>query len=931
MRNLKKVLALVLVFVMSFALVINASAYTYKDQAKIDTRYADAINMMYELKIMQGDTNGNFLPENALRRSELAKMIYVILNRGNTNANAYAVVTGVPFKDFKSTDWYAGYVNWSFIQKLVDGKTPTKFAPIDNVTGYEAAKFILGAMGYRTDIEKYTGSGWSLNVLRDASSAGLLEGIEDIDMNKPLQRQHAAQMLYNGLFNVMVSYTSGDNVVRYPDALDTTMAMKYFGLQTLEGVFVANEWVALGGSAAKTGTITLANANTTAAGVAQNLSVTADPALLGRIVKVFVKGTVDGDGKIKSISKVYGTPILANTDSVFEVSAGDLKTLDSDTAATTCGTITYTKNSTLYSTPTGTSAVDMNSATNGILFVNFVGKTITVANGAGSTDWNGVASGNPITVVYDPNTKVIKYILATNYTFAKIAVSSAGKVTAKNFDTDATIANFNAIDKANIVFGSDLATDGNRVLIASVGDKWRLVAVTKLTGQVTNKIGDKAYIDSVGYEQAKFDGCPTSFTFATDDQGVEKDFYVFGGKLLGASSSAASPATTYAVVYEAQYYVGTGAAISVLKSDNTKASFVGSNVKVLNNNGTARSLDATSAPALKDNMFSYTLSEDGKVITLKDNVSTGIPYGAGNATLDPNLAGVAYTAKASKINLTGALAPAADYYMGPKSIAFVKHTDGWRCYIGVSAMNFALVNAATNWNASFCKVVAKDKTAVDNDTITVASFVSAAAYTPDTTGDTLAVVLTTPSVAQTGSTYTATMKLYVEGKGVIEAKTTKAHGGVDIVAASNINYKAGALLKITGSISADNVLGDYEVQTLTDPVAAGGAAQQNKNVSGYITVNNQVAVLFLAKCVTEGDLPTGFEYTYNSDTKFYSITKDEEGTFAVAAVDRATVATFAEANAKTDTFSTVAITNATGIVTKVFINNTGAAGEGAAW
>ncbi|MDR0381828.1 MAG: S-layer homology domain-containing protein, partial [Oscillospiraceae bacterium] len=207
MRNLKKITALMMVGVLALALLVpSAGAFVYPDQSQINAKYVPAINMLYELAIMQGN-NGEFRPVSNLTRAEFSKMVYVVANRGSTNANNYQNVAEVSFQDYVSTDWFAGYVNWAAVQGVVEGKSPTRFDPQGNVTGYEAAKMLLVILGYRSDIEIYTGAGWTLRVLSDAQGAGLLDGLEDVtDLGAPLTREQAAQMLYNAIFAGMVEY-----------------------------------------------------------------------------------------------------------------------------------------------------------------------------------------------------------------------------------------------------------------------------------------------------------------------------------------------------------------------------------------------------------------------------------------------------------------------------------------------------------------------------------------------------------------------------------------------------------------------------------------------------------------------------------------------------------------------------------------------------
>ena len=79
MRTLKKVLALSLVFAMAFTMMAGAA---FKDQDKIDSSLTNDIQLLTALGVFEGDENGNFNPTDNVKRSEAAKMIYVLKNNG---------------------------------------------------------------------------------------------------------------------------------------------------------------------------------------------------------------------------------------------------------------------------------------------------------------------------------------------------------------------------------------------------------------------------------------------------------------------------------------------------------------------------------------------------------------------------------------------------------------------------------------------------------------------------------------------------------------------------------------------------------------------------------------------------------------------------------------------------------------------------------
>ena len=78
MRNLKKILALVLALVMSLSLMMTASAATdFKDDGSIED-YRLAIEVLHGLGVFNGDQDGNFNPKSEITRAEVAAIIYRI-------------------------------------------------------------------------------------------------------------------------------------------------------------------------------------------------------------------------------------------------------------------------------------------------------------------------------------------------------------------------------------------------------------------------------------------------------------------------------------------------------------------------------------------------------------------------------------------------------------------------------------------------------------------------------------------------------------------------------------------------------------------------------------------------------------------------------------------------------------------------------------
>ena len=259
MSTLKKVLALTLALAMILSVSAFAGSYkadTYKDAASIDKDCEDSIELLYALDIMQGDAQGNFRPNDTITRAEVAKMIYVIKNYGKDD-KAVTYQDAKIFSDVPATAWYAGYVNYCGVTKLIQGRGNGTFGPNDPVTTAAAAKMLLTAVGYDAEARGYTGANWDKNVLSDAAIVGLLDDYNYTTIgNAPRQwvavmfanaltnaytYKTMAALPYNGLITSVNVGGNRDNIV--------TFGEKYYDLKEFTGYLFATDGAYIDGGA----------------------------------------------------------------------------------------------------------------------------------------------------------------------------------------------------------------------------------------------------------------------------------------------------------------------------------------------------------------------------------------------------------------------------------------------------------------------------------------------------------------------------------------------------------------------------------------------------------------------------------------------------------------------------------------------------------
>ena len=225
MKNLKKVLALVLVVAMMASFAVSASAASFTDNDKIV--YNDAVKLLSTLEVVNGFTDGSFNPEGNVTRAQTAKMIAYIMNGGADASSSFA--SSAKFNDVANGYWAANSIGYCATKEIVAGAGNNLYYPNNDVTGVQLAKMALVALGYDPTIEKLTGSAWAINTINLAEDAGLFDDMnKDFNASAAASRQEAAQILYNMLLSEMVCYTdNGTNIIIGDITINTDATRKY--------------------------------------------------------------------------------------------------------------------------------------------------------------------------------------------------------------------------------------------------------------------------------------------------------------------------------------------------------------------------------------------------------------------------------------------------------------------------------------------------------------------------------------------------------------------------------------------------------------------------------------------------------------------------------------------------------------------------------
>jgi hypothetical protein len=147
----------------------------------------DDVALLMSLGVISGMDDGSFAPDGNVTRAQMAKMICTAILDGATPEAA---------NDFTdaANHWAAAYIGYCAENGLVDGLGDGTFGVNDDVTGLQAAKMLLVALGKTGE---FTGEDWKANVQAAADELNLLEGIDDPDA--ALSRDSAALLVSNAV------------------------------------------------------------------------------------------------------------------------------------------------------------------------------------------------------------------------------------------------------------------------------------------------------------------------------------------------------------------------------------------------------------------------------------------------------------------------------------------------------------------------------------------------------------------------------------------------------------------------------------------------------------------------------------------------------------------------------------------------------------
>lgn len=146
--------------------------------------------LLAELKIMQGDPDGNLRLDAFVSRAECTKIAVAASSYRDTVATGSKTS---PFKDVSADHWAAPYITVAVKNGLCKGYLDATFKPSNTVTYEEALTMFLRVLGYS---EEDFGTSWPDGQIGIAQNIGLCDGLVK-SAGQELTRRDVMNIVYN--------------------------------------------------------------------------------------------------------------------------------------------------------------------------------------------------------------------------------------------------------------------------------------------------------------------------------------------------------------------------------------------------------------------------------------------------------------------------------------------------------------------------------------------------------------------------------------------------------------------------------------------------------------------------------------------------------------------------------------------------------------
>ena len=231
MRNFKKAIALVMIFALMLGTI--ASANVFPD-VTTENSYIEEIELLADLKVLQGRADGTYDPTGTLTRVEAAAVIFRILT-ARESATMYEGPT--KFWDVADSYWGTGYINYCADIGAIGGYPDLSFRPDQPVTVGEFISMLVRALGLT---EGRTNLSYPGGYIAIADANLINQDVPSIGADTPANRALVAKLTYNTM--VFATYQT----VATRDDPTPKLIERIFRIFPSEGIVTGVRWDGIG-------------------------------------------------------------------------------------------------------------------------------------------------------------------------------------------------------------------------------------------------------------------------------------------------------------------------------------------------------------------------------------------------------------------------------------------------------------------------------------------------------------------------------------------------------------------------------------------------------------------------------------------------------------------------------------------------------------
>ncbi|MCL2838556.1 MAG: hypothetical protein FWE04_05790 [Oscillospiraceae bacterium] len=225
MKKNMKLISLIVVFVFAFTQITIVSAgVSTIDYSQMD-RNEELVYYLVMLGIIDEEDASSFTHDETITRGEVADL--TVRSHGQYDfARSFSFFTG--FSDLRPNDPFADIVAYAVAVGILTGQPGGMLQFGEDATVLQAARMIIGALGY--DARAQVNGGWPQGYLVTGTQIRLFNGMNVTQYNQPISRLDFAIMLYNA-FSIPISrgvvFTPGTDGITFQTDVGLTLENQF--------------------------------------------------------------------------------------------------------------------------------------------------------------------------------------------------------------------------------------------------------------------------------------------------------------------------------------------------------------------------------------------------------------------------------------------------------------------------------------------------------------------------------------------------------------------------------------------------------------------------------------------------------------------------------------------------------------------------------